>query len=127
MSAIVADELSSLRAEIQRLREMNAALMDRKAVLEQNFSAAVSDECHRRHIDLLGMTAAYEATIGSLKMDVRRYQWLRNESLMRPIAGPIVCAADRLGELMLQPDSDRHITIDGRQLDAAIDAAMSAA
>lgn len=56
--------------------------------------------------------------------DGMRYRWLRDHALEVLIPGPVVCAADKWGELATV--NNRHITIDGHDLDAEIDAAMNA-
>lgn len=55
--------------------------------------------------------------------DALRYRWLRDHALEVALAGPVVCDADKWGELRTQSNG-RHITRDGHNLDAEIDAAM---
>lgn len=61
---------------------------------------------------------------GFPERDGMRYRWLRDHALEVLIPGPVVCAADKWGELAT--NNNRHITIDGHDLDAEIDAAMNA-
>lgn len=60
----------------------------------------------------------------SLRADAMRYRWLRDYALEVVIEGPIVCSADKWGELRTQSNG-MHITRDGHDLDAEIDAAMA--
>jgi Ser-tRNA(Ala) deacylase AlaX len=56
--------------------------------------------------------------------DAARYRWLRDHALQVLIEGPVVCAADKWGELATV--NGKHITRDGHDLDAEIDAARAA-
>ena len=68
-----------------------------------------------------------------LRVDAMRYRWLRDVSLQVLVSGPICVLADTWGTPVQQhPDGDpeigpaRYVTLDGKQLDAAIDAAREA-
>ena len=57
--------------------------------------------------------------------DAMRYRWLRDYALEVVIDGPMVCSADKWGELRTQSNG-RHLTRDGHDLDAEIDTARAA-
>lgn len=60
-----------------------------------------------------------------LQVDAMRYRWLRDESLHHLVAGPIAIAADKFGEPLIK--NGKRIYLDGKELDASIDAAMEMA
>jgi len=54
--------------------------------------------------------------------DAARYRWLRNSALQYLVAGPICIDADKWGAV--KQENGMPVTLDGKQLDDAIDAAM---
>ena len=67
--------------------------------------------------------AQAEERVAELEQDARRYRWLRDYCLSVVLPGPIVCDADKWGELHTQSNG-RHITREGHDLDAEIDEAI---
>jgi hypothetical protein len=65
----------------------------------------------------------HEENKEELLADAMRYRWLRDYALEVLIPGPVVCGADKWGELATV--NGKHITSDGHDLDAEIDKAMS--
>lgn len=93
------------------------------------------DDAYRRLIKLAAMIAtdtfAPARYSGQLAQDLRcaiddamRYRWLRDHALEVLIEGPVVCSADKWGELATE--NGKHITRDGHDLDAEVDAARAA-
>lgn len=72
---------------------------------------------------------ALKAEVEALRADADRYRWLRNDSLITEalragFAGPICVLVDKWGDpVRREPDGLSIITLDGKELDAAIDAA----
>lgn len=63
--------------------------------------------------------------------DAARYRWLRNDALAYLISGPICVSADKWGTpIKTHPEDDPSlgpalpVTLGGKELDAAIDAAI---
>jgi hypothetical protein len=68
--------------------------------------------------------------LDAARADAERYRWLRNDSLMYLVSGPICVAADKWGTpIKTHPEDNPSlgpalpVTLDGKELDAAIDAA----
>lgn len=81
---------------------------------------ALADKLHDR-----------ETEIAEARADAARYRWLRDDALRLLVSGPICVAADKWGKPLTQHPGNNsehgpalHITLDGKELDAAIDAAM---
>jgi hypothetical protein len=78
----------------------------------------------------LARLATLDAQLESAKRDAERYRWLRDDALQLLVSGPICVAADKWGKPLTQHPGNNsengpalHITLDGKELDAAIDAA----
>lgn len=69
------------------------------------------------------------------RKDAARYRWLRNQALSVLVSGPVCIMADEWGKPLTTPFSklnpefgpEMPYTIDGKELDAAIDDAITRA
>jgi hypothetical protein len=94
---------------------------------------AMSEACRRagfRIAELEAELASARAELDAARADAERYRWLRNDALAYLVSGPICVAADKWGTpIKTHPESDPSlgpalpVTLDGKELDAAIDAA----
>lgn len=134
-------ELERLRAEVERLTKENDWLraytaQSAKACVYCGLGADEMGKCERgfpgcaraddqmlcREVGVAMERDALLARVAAAERDAGRYRWLRNESLHRLIRGPICIDADTWGEPVMA--CGKHITLDGAELDAAIDAAQ---
>lgn len=115
--------LSEAQREVDQLRdqlaEVGRPLDAQMARLNANLVAA-----NRARMDA-------ERELDAARADAARYRWLRNDALQFLVSGPICVAADKWGTPLTQyPNHDAAkgpampITLDGKELDAAIDAVM---
>jgi len=103
----------------------------RIAALEAELAAerARADAAEKDAASWQRIADAHIVSVRAFEKDAARYRWLRNDALQVLVSGPICVAADKWGKPLTQyPNRDAAngpampITLDGRALDAAIDA-----